>query len=160
MLKGRIDKNLEVYVTLTVEDVEALERERSIKGIMEKPVVQPQSQEDAGDERLYDKNSIVISGRKCKKTSGSGLKPNKCVFTAYLRGMFRFEGLPSNAVYWNRRTYDIHLSLGDLQQLRKGRSIVKKEPAVPVNYICVSLENAARSLAENNPSSPSQTQSL
>ncbi|MEM4247302.1 MAG: hypothetical protein QXR48_00930 [Candidatus Woesearchaeota archaeon] len=138
MLKGRIDKNLEVYVTLTAEDITVLEREKLIKGVMEKPDVQPQSQEDDGEGRLYDKNLLR---RKCKKTSSSGLRPNESIFTAYLRGMFRFEGLPSNAFYWNRRTYDLHMRHEDLQQLKQGQSIIKREPNVPVNYICVSLEN-------------------
>ncbi|MEM4243148.1 MAG: hypothetical protein QXM31_04585 [Candidatus Woesearchaeota archaeon] len=160
MLKGSINKNLEVCVTLSIEDLEQLEREKSIKGIMARPVVQPQSHEEDDEECLYGRNCISMQRGKGKKTECSGLKPNECLFTAHMREMFRFEGLPANHHYWNRKTYDLALSRENLQHLRQGQSIVKREPNVPVDYICVSLEKAVPKAAQPVPPLPSQTQSL
>jgi hypothetical protein len=163
MLKGSIDKNLEVKITLTLEDIEKLERERYIHGIMSKPVAA--KEKDDEDERDYDRRSIIVPRRR-KNPDYLKLKPGESLFTAHLREFFRFEGLPFNTHYWNRNAYDISLHPLCLKQLKEGQSIVKREPNVPVNYLSVSLEQAVQKPAEpvQQPvpehAPPAQTQSL
>ena len=148
MLKGSIDKNLEVKITLTLEDIETLERERRIDGVMAKPVSVP-APADEEDERDYDRRSVVIPRRMSKKGSNYlKLKPGESFFTAHLREVFRFEGLPANHPYWNRNSYDLSINPTYLKMLRDGQSIVKREPSVPVNYLSISLEQAVQKPAE------------
>jgi len=162
MLKGRIDRNLEVYATLVLEDIELLEREKVIRGIMVRPVMPPSpATHDAPDEEILCKKGCYALPRKPRRKKGyMNLKPDESLFTLHLRSAFTFEGLPANKEYWNRKTYDLGLNLGHLQQLRQGQSIVKREPAVPVNYISVSLEKVVRSPSSQEQAAQSQTQSL
>jgi hypothetical protein len=169
MLKGRIDKNLEVKITLTLEDIEKLEKEKMLHGIMSKPVppADKQKEDDDDDERHYDRRSIIIPRRVRRKGDNYlKLKPGESGLSFYLREFFKFEGLPANHPYWNRNSYDISINQAYLNLLREGQKIVKIEPVVPVNYLCISLEVVVKKPAEpiqqpgpEQPSQP-QTQSL
>jgi hypothetical protein len=157
MLRGSIDDQLNMTVTLTAEDLCALEQKSSVYGTMRRPVSKEKSERSRPQRRednpfaSEDVRDYVRRAPKPKPLPAAAATHVDVPLTLYLKSIFRVSGYSASAAYHHKNTYDVEITPQQVRDLRQKCKLEYRD-RIPCNSLTIVLEDA--------PARPAVTQSL
>lgn len=147
MLRGTIDDQLQMIVTLTAEDLCALEQKSVVYGTMRRPkdaAARPRAQPPADQPFSSEKEARKYLRRKpAPKTPPAADETHIDVpLTFYLKSIFRVSGYSASAAYDRKNSYDVEMTRQQVNDLRQRHKLDYCD-RIPCKSLTIVLEGAA-----------------